>query len=54
MFLWAFLLRILDIRSTGGDVSEAWLCLGKKGKVIPANNADIIEDEDDGSQKRTI
>lgn len=55
IFLFMFLLRVMDIRSTGGDLSDA-CCPGSKGRnsVIPNNNADVNHKEDiDVAEERT-
>ena len=55
IFLFMFLLRVMDIRSTGGDLSDA-CCPGSKGcnSVIPNNNADVNHKEDiDVAEERT-
>ena len=50
-----FLLRVMDIRTTGGDLKDA-CCLGNKGpnSVIPDINTDISHKEDiDVAEERT-
>lgn len=44
-----FVLRMLDIRNTGGDVRETFPCLNKNriSQVIPHKNDDDIEGEDE-------
>ncbi|XP_060080116.1 cholesterol transporter ABCA5-like [Ylistrum balloti] len=44
-----FLLRMLDIKNTGGDVRDALPCLKKQrnSQVIPHKNDDAIDDEDE-------
>ncbi|XP_033748206.1 ATP-binding cassette sub-family A member 5-like isoform X2 [Pecten maximus] len=44
-----FILRMLDIKTTGGDIRETFPCLKKKrnSQVIPHKNDDDIEDEDE-------
>ncbi|OWF36066.1 ATP-binding cassette sub-family A member 5 [Mizuhopecten yessoensis] len=48
-FLSFFLLRMLDIKNTGGDVRDALPFLAKKrnSQVIPHKNDDIIDNEDE-------
>ncbi|XP_062616764.1 cholesterol transporter ABCA5-like, partial [Saccostrea cucullata] len=40
------LLRMLDIKNTGGDVKEAFPC-HEKQNTIPHTNSDVIQNEDD-------
>lgn len=48
MFL-AYLLRLLEVRSTGGDPLDVFKCgtnnMGSS-KIIPEDNSDVIEGED--------
>ena len=45
--LFVFLLRVADIKSTGGEIADA-CCFGERrnSKVIPHNNTDVIHQED--------
>lgn len=40
------LLRMLDIKHTGGDVREAFPCYERK-TTTPHTNSDVIDNEDD-------
>ncbi|XP_053402183.1 cholesterol transporter ABCA5-like isoform X2 [Mercenaria mercenaria] len=42
-----FLMRVLDIRKTGGDVKEACKPGKSKATVIPSSNLDIVDGEDE-------
>ena len=44
--LYLFLLRIIDVKKTGGDINEALPCRTPQNEV-DTENTDIIEDEDD-------
>jgi hypothetical protein len=47
MFVFFFLMRVLDIKKTGGDVKEACLPGKSQSTVIPVSNLDIVEQEDE-------
>lgn len=40
------LLRMLDIKNTGGDIKEAFPCYEKQ-TTTPHTNSDVIDNEDD-------
>ncbi|XP_035824811.1 ATP-binding cassette sub-family A member 5 [Aplysia californica] len=45
--MWMYwLLRILDIKKTGGRVLEAFPCLSKSKSFVQSNNTDVINNED--------
>ena len=45
--LFMFLLRVADIKSTGGDLREACCPVdGRGNQVIPDHNTDVIHQED--------
>lgn len=52
--LFIILLRILDIRSTGGDLHDALPCVNNKTQnEVSTENSDVIENEDsDVSEER--
>ena len=42
------LLRIIDVRKTGGEIQDALPCISKKNSnEVDTENSDIIEDEDE-------
>ncbi|XP_052071542.1 cholesterol transporter ABCA5-like [Mytilus californianus] len=46
--LYIMLLRILDVRKTGGEIQDALPCISKKNSnEVDTENSDIIEDEDE-------
>ncbi|KAH9494888.1 ATP-binding cassette sub- A member 5 [Bulinus truncatus] len=47
-FIWMYwLLRVLDIKKTGGKIREAFPCIPKSEDGFEKKNTDIAEDEDD-------
>ncbi|CAG2245460.1 ABCA5 [Mytilus edulis] len=46
--LYIMLLRIIDVRKTGGEIQDALPCISKKNSnEVDTENSDIIEDEDE-------